>query len=133
MLSELRTSCFSSTFSSACSNHHACIYTYDALLLGLMLKRAQILLAAPSCRAVLSRRSRMEVEVHATEERRRVVAVVLPAKPCGGAGLDRAHAGMDPENCACSPFILALLTTELHFGLLRPATGCDKRPGLFSR
>jgi len=28
-------------FSSACSNHHACIYTYDALPLGLTSKRAR--------------------------------------------------------------------------------------------
>src|SRR5439155_455369 len=26
---------------------------------------------------------------------------------------------MDPENCACSSFILALLRTKLHFGLLQ--------------
>jgi len=32
--------CLGVDFSSACSNHHACIYIYGALLLGLMSKRA---------------------------------------------------------------------------------------------
>jgi len=30
---------------------------------------------------------------------------------------------MDPENCACSFFMLALLRTRLHFGLLHLVTG----------
>jgi hypothetical protein len=30
---------------------------------------------------------------------------------------------MDPENCACSFFMLALLRTKLHFGLLHFVTG----------